>query len=125
MNNSDFNNGTEWNMGQKEGMYKTICVPTTKIGDYRGKRVIVHVNFKLQPLWKIHPCATREDLLYKANTNEANTNFQKDMIAVLDTKKKKSKSSWGSSKKIEILKMDQERKTKYFEKKNKIADDDL
>ena len=27
-------------------------------------------------------------LSYKANTNEANTNFQKDMIALLDTQKK-------------------------------------
>src|SRR3954465_12692914 len=57
-------------------------------------------------------------LSYKANTNEANTNFQKDMIAVLDTQKKEIEEIIRKQQKeIEILKMDQERKTKDFEKK--------
>ena len=57
-------------------------------------------------------------LSYKANTNEANTNFQKDMIAVLDTQKKEIEELIRKQQKeIEILKMDQERKTKAFEKK--------
>ena len=59
-------------------------------------------------------------LSYKANTNEANTKFQKDMIAVLDTQKKENEELIKKQQKeIEILKMDQERKTKAFEKNNK------
>ena len=48
------------------------------------------------------------------------TNFQKDMIAVLDTQKKEIKDIIrNQQKEIEILKMYQESKTNAFEKSNK------
>ena len=57
-------------------------------------------------------------LSYQANTNEANINFQKDMVVVLDTQKKEIEELIRKQQKeIEILKMDQERKANCFEKK--------
>jgi len=58
---------------------------------------------------------------------KANTNFQKDMIVVLDTQKKEIEELIRKQQKeVEVLKMDQERKTKAFEKKaTRIAVNDL